>query len=467
MNILVAAGEPTAGDARLIVSIAASIVVVVALIVWAKLHPFFSLFIGSVVMALAGGIPIEKSVDSFTDGLGSTIGSTGVLIAFGATTGGFLMASGAAQRIVDTLLDKTSDRMLPWTVALIAALVGIPLFFEVGVVLLIPIVLMIAAKTRKPVMLLAIPALAGLSTLHGFVPPHPGPLAAIDQLHANLGDTLALGLLVAIPVLIISGPLLALVIVRMVPKVADLSILPDDAGGGSGSGPVGETPSRRPSFALAMLVVLLPVVLMLGHAMVEAFVGEETQKSLGFRILAFLGSPTVALGITAMIAILFLGPYVGNRTAASKTVERALASVASIVFIVGAGGGFKQTIVDTGIASLIGRHAAEAAISPLVLAWLIAVFIRLATGSATVATVTASGIAAQFATGLSPTHVALMVLAIGAGSVFLSHVNDAGFWLVKEYFSLTIGETFKSWSLMECVVSVVGLGVVLLLSLVV
>ena len=322
-------------------------------------------------------------------------------------------------------------------------------------VILIPVVLFAARRAKAPVVLLGIPALAGLSTLHAFVPPHPGPLTAIGALNANLGITLALGLIVAIPTVIISGPLFGKLAAKWVPISAPENTAEAEAP---------KSAENRPSFASAIAVILLPVVLMLASSIVDLTGQSETVWG---RALAFIGTPLVALLITTIFAMVVLG-YMQKftRDAVNGMVGQSFSSVAGIILIVAAGGGFKQTLVDSGIGDVIANSITESAMNPLIAGWLVAVLIRLATGSATVATVTASGIMVPLATGMSPTHLALLVLAIGAGSVFFSHLNDAGFWLVKEYFGMTVGQTLKTWSLMETILSVTGLGCVMLLSLV-
>ncbi|MFT4215486.1 MAG: gluconate:H+ symporter [Microbacterium sp.] len=447
---------PAAGTAQLIIAAIVSILLIIVLIIWAKMHPFFALMLGSAVMAVAANMGFENSFTAFSSGLGTTVGGVGVLIVLGAVIGRFLTESGGADEIVDTILAKTPAKRLPWAMAFAAFIIGIPLFFEVGVVLLIPIVMLVAKRAKLPVILVGIPALAGLSALHGLVPPHPGPLIAIDALGANLGLTLALGLLVAIPTVIVAGPVLARHMAQWVPIEAPEKLL----------GPAERTHTgRRPSFGAALSVVLMPVVLMLIMTTVQAVgLGENPVG----QVLVFLGTPLQALLITSLYSMWVLGLGLG-RTANEVAQETgaAFAPIASILLIVGAGGGFKQTLVNSGVGEVIGSGIAGSGMPLLLAGWLVAVAIRLATGSATVATITAAGIMAPLVGDLSQAHVALMVLAIGAGSVFLSHVNDAGFWLVKEYFGMTVTQTFKTWSLMECAVSVVGLVGVLLLGLVV
>ena len=421
---------------NLIAAAIIGIAVIVLLIAACKVHPFLSLLAGSFVMAVCAGVPFDKAFDSFTSGVGGTISNVGLLIAFGSIIGTILFKSGGADTIVDTIMAKTPLQRLPWAMALIAFIVGIPMFFEVGVVILIP-------------------ALAGLSTLHAFVPPHPGPLTAIGALNANLGITLALGLIVAIPTVIISGPLFGRLAAKWVPIAAPENEAEAEAP---------KSAENRPSFGTALSVILLPVVLMLAASIVD-LTGQNT--TAWGRVIAFLGTPLVALLITTVFAMVALG-YMQkfSRDAVNGMVGQSFGSVAGIILIVAAGGGFKQTLVDSGIGDVIANSITESAMNPLIAGWLVAVLIRLATGSATVATVTASGIMVPLAAGMSPTHLALLVLAIGAGSVFFSHLNDAGFWLVKEYFGMSVGQTLKTWSLMETILSVVGLGCVMLLSLV-
>lgn len=450
----------TASDGQLVVAALIGIALIVALIVWAKLNPFLALMIGSVVLALVAGIPLVDSFVSFTAGFGGTIGSVGVLIALGAVIGQFLVKSGAADSIVDAFLDRTAPALRPWVIAGLAMLLGIPLFFEVGIVLLIPVVMLAARRSQLPVMVLGIPALAGLSALHALVPPHPGPLIAVDALNANLGLTLALGLLVSVPVVAIAGPLSAKLMARWVPISAPTTISGQDIT------ELSSTEGPKPSVGRGLTVVLLPVVMMLSRTLVESL--QISEDSAVFTTFEFLGEPIVALLATVLLAMYFLGFGIGRtRQEVSDQVGSAFGPIAGVILIVGAGGGFKETLVDTGVADVVGQWVQDAPVSPLVAGWLVAVFIRLATGSATVATVTAAGIMTPVVSDMGSVEVALMVLAIGAGSVFFSHVNDAGFWLVKEYFGMTVPQTLKTWSVMETVLSVVALGVVLLLNLII
>jgi len=401
----------------------------------------------------------------------------------------------------------------------VAALIGLPLFFEVGVVLLVPIVVLVSIRSRINLLVIGIPALAGLSVLHGLVPPHPGPLVAIDALKADLGTTLALGLIIAIPTVILAGPVFGSIISRYVVIDTPRSVLPEHelagagaparadlapgedlvdpgtpaarsgqggshAGGSTAGGTTSGAPSsgatssaatasagttaparRRPDVVPTVLTMLLPIVLMLLRAVAEVALDPDSTLA---KVLIVAGTPVIALLAGVLVAMFTLGARVGmNRGEISASLGGALPGIAGILLIVAAGGGFKQTLIDAGVGEMVGKAAQGASLSPLVLGWLVAVGIRLATGSATVATITAAGIVAPLASTLDKPGVALLALAIGAGSLFFSHVNDAGFWLVKEYFGMTVGQTLKTWSVMETIIAVCGLVFVLLLNVVV
>ena len=479
-----------AHDTRVMIAAVVGIAIIVVLIVVFKIHAFLSLTIGALFVGLAAGIPAGAVTKSYENGVGSVLGYVGVLIALGAMVGKLLADSGGAEQVVDTLL-RGKPSVLPWKMALIATIIGIPMFFEIGLVLLVPVVVLAIRRSGMRAMLLAIPALAGLSVLHGFVPPHPGPLAAIGVLHGNVGITLALGLLVAIPAVVVAGPLFGRVAANWVPigaagaglqvaggspegEVATTSTgaAPGTGGGGptldvatqprvAGSDP-DSGPTRIPSFTATLVTVLSPVVLMLLKAASDVWMSKDAAL---YPVLQFIGDPMVALLFAVLLAMYTFGTAIGfGVPELSRKIGTSLMPIAGVMLIVGAGGGFKQVLVDSGAGTAIAKIAIAANLSALLLGWIVAVLIRLATGSATVATVTAAGIVAPLAVGESTTQIALVVLAIGAGSLFFSHVNDAGFWLVKEYFGMTVGETIKTWSVMETIISVMGLGMTLLLS---
>jgi GntP family gluconate:H+ symporter len=451
--------EPVAAGWQLIVAFIAGIAVIVVLITLVKLHPFLALIFGAISVGAVAGENLDKVLKSFSDGFGSTAAGVGILIALGAMFAKLLADSGGADEIVDTIVGHASARALPWAMAVVGAIIGLPMFFEIGVVLLMPVIYLVSRRAQLSVITVGIPALAGLSAMHGFVPPHPGPLTAISLLGADLGVTLALGIAVAIPTIVLAGPLFGSLAGRWVVAEAP------DTFTAHASGEASEIP-RRPSFGVTLFSVLLPVALMLGKALADIFIVD---KNHWFRAaFDLLGTPLVALLIAVIVGIVTLGRGAGmSRDDLMSCVEAGLPAVAGIILIVAAGGGFKQVLVDSGIGTLLADWARDVHISVIVLAWLLAVLIRLATGSATVATITASSLVLGLTDGLTGGQLSLVVLAVGAGSLFFSHVNDAGFWLVNQYFRLTVGQTIKTWSIMETILSVAGLVVVLLLDLII
>nr|WP_206442449.1 gluconate:H+ symporter [Streptomyces boncukensis] len=447
----------SAGSAQLGISVLVGIAVLVVLITRFKVHAFLALTLGSLVLGAAAAAPLDKVIASFSGGLGDTVSGVGVLIALGAILGKLLADSGGADQIVDTILARANARTMPWAMGLIAGVIGLPLFFEVGIVLLIPVVLLVARRGNFSLMRIGIPALAGLSVMHGLVPPHPGPLAAIDAVDANLGVTLAFGVLVGVPTLIVAGPLFGKLAGRWVDTEPPEGLIPQRPS---------QELDRRPGFGATLTTVLLPVVLMLAKALGDIVIDDPDNHVQ--RVLDVIGAPMIALLAAVVVAMFTLGRAAGfDRERVTRTVDQSLKPIAGILLIVGAGGGFKQTLIDIGVGDMILDFSEDWSIPTLLLAWLIAVAIRLATGSATVATISAAGLVAPLAADMGTAESALLVLAVGAGSLFFSHVNDAGFWLVKEYFGMNVGQTLKTWSVMETIISVVALLFLLLLSLVV
>ena len=458
------APHPASSEPQLILAAVVGVAVIVVLITWLRIHPFLALLLGSLVTGLVAGMPADAATASFITGFGATSGSVGILIALGAMYGKLLADSGGADRIVDTLVSRTSVRALPWVMGLVGAIIGLPMFFEIGLVLLMPVIILVTRRSKLPLMRVALPAIAGLSAMHGLVPPHPGPLVAIGALGANLGVTLAFGVLVAIPVIILAGPVFSRFAAKWVPvDVPGLFLGTEGDEGDTAAG----VERKRPSFALALISILLPVVLMLGKALADITASKSTAEWK--LILDFLGTPAIALTIAVLAGFFLLGIPAGmNRTSLQASLTSSLPPIAGILLIVGAGGGFKQVLIDTGIGQVIASFAhGSNGIGILLLAWFIAALIRVATGSATVATVTAAGIMVPLAAHLSTPMVSLLVLAIGSGSLFLSHVNDAGFWLVKEYLGLSVPQTLRSWTVLECIASVVGLAGTLVIALVI
>jgi len=458
----------TGHDTLLLVYAALAVALIVVLIIWTRMHAFLALMIGTFFMGLAAGLDPGKVVEAFEGGVGDTLGNVGIVLALGTMLGKLLADSGGADRIAVTMLGRGGHRRIPWAMALVAAIIGIPLFFEIGVVLLIPIIFTVARRVAanrstegRPAsstyLLVGIPALAGLSVLHGLVPPHPGPLIAISALKADLGTTLLYGLILAIPTVIIAGPLFAYVISQRIHPEPPKELVDQLAKQTSAD--------DAPGFGVTVGTVLLPVVLMLIRTVAELTLPSDSTFLTWAKLI---GEPIVALAIAVLVATCTFGVARGFGLARIRDLlTSALGPAASILLIIGAGGGFKQMLIDSGIGKTIATAAQDTGLSLLLLAWLVAVLIRLATGSATVATITAAGIMAPLVAADPDANRALLALAIGAGSLFFSHVNDAGFWLVKEYFGMSVGQTIKSWSVMETLISVIAIVLIFAASLIV
>lgn len=450
----------TTHDTRLVVAALVGIALIIVLIARFSVHPFLALIAGSALTGFAAGVGSQDVIGNFEDGVGSTLQEVGLLIALGAMLGRLLAESGGADQVVDTLVSRSGRRLVPWSIALVAVIVGLPMFFEIGLVLLLPVIVLVTKRSELPLMRVAVPALAGLSVLHGLIPPHPGPLIAISAVKAQIGITLAFGLLVAVPTVVLCGPLFSLLAARWVPVGT-----PASAGGveTTAERAASEEVKRPPSFGITLATVLFPVVLMLLKALADIiWNGNESNRAR--IIFDFIGEPLVAMFLAVALASITFGYAVGfDSRAISHRLGSSLAPIAGIILIVGAGGGFKQTLIGAGLGTSIGKIEQNSGLSVLVIGWLLAVAIRLATGSATVATTTAAGIIAPLGHGLSSSHLALLALAVGAGSLFLSHVNDAGFWLVSQSLRLSVGQTFKTWSVMETLLSVVAFGFISLL----
>ncbi|MDY7548365.1 gluconate:H+ symporter [Glaciimonas sp. CA11.2] len=442
-----------AHDTRLIICCVVAIGAIILLISATKLPPFLSILVGTFIAGLGAGLPPEMVAKAFSKGAGGILGEAGIIIGLGAMLGALMAVSGAADRIATTLLSKASGRALPWVMAAVAMVIGLPLFFEVGLVMMVPIIFVIARRSGQPLLKIAIPALAGMTTLHALMPPHPGPLIAVSALHADLGLTMMLGFIIAVPAVILAGPLYGIWLSRRMPIE-----LPATVGAVYSAK---ETQNKQPSFALSLLIILLPVILMLGSTLAKVAMAPESQLAL---LLKFLGEPLVALGLAVLAAVIFLGWGSGlPRERVGDLLRKSLAPIAVLLLTIGAGGGLKQTLLDAGMSTTISKAAEVAHLPYILLAWLIAVALRQATGSATVATTTTAGILAPLAMGMSATEGSLIALSIGAGSVFFCHVNDAGFWMVKEFFGLELKQTLWVWSVLQTIVSVVGLAGTLLL----
>jgi GntP family gluconate:H+ symporter len=441
----------------LLVDALAAILGLILLITRWRVHPFIALTLAAGFLGLTSGMPVALVMKSFQDGFGGVLGFVGIVLGLGTMLGKMMAESGGADRIARTLVGAFGRERVHWAMMFAAFLVGIPLFFEIGFVLLIPLVFIVARRTGVSLIRIGIPLLAGLSVVHGLVPPHPGPLLAIGVFNADIGKTIFYGLLVGLPTAMIAGPIFGKFISKYVPGEASPELLAQLA----------HEPEARelPGFGITLLTVLLPVVLMLLKTFADVALDE---KNVVRQWLDFIGHPITALLAALLLSLYTFGTARGfTSKQIMKFVDDSLAPTAAIVLIIGAGGGFKQMLVASGVGNAIGQMALHAQISPILLAWLVAGLIRIATGSATVATITGAGIVAPLATMVPGVNRELLVLATGAGSLILSHVNDAGFWLVKQYFNMSVAETFKTWTVMETLISVVAIIFIMLLSMVV
>lgn len=438
-----------------------SIVILVLLVSLFGLHPFLALLTVALILGLGCGLPFGETVSNFQTGFGDTMKYVGIIIGLGTMLGTLLVRSGGADALANALARAGKKETVGYRVFFASLIIGLPLFFEVGFVLLVPIAYALAREMKISMIRVGLPMLAGLSVAHGLVPPHPAPTLAVGSLHAEMGKTIMLAIALGIPIGFISGPFFANFAARWVPLGPPETFTAQEAERASAEA---ASAGRRPSLGAVLFCVLLPVILMMAKSVVDTNIPDKTATMRV--IFDFLGDPIMALFWAVLAALIFLGVGSGlTFRKANAAAASGLGDIAGILLIVGAGGGFKQMLIATKVAAALGAWALSAHLSPLILGWLAAVLVRLATGSATVATITAVGLMTPIADANPTVSKELLVLAIGCGSVFLSHVNDAGFWLVKEYFRMTVPETFKTWSLMETLIAVVGLGFVMLASL--
>src|SRR5450759_4566531 len=441
-------------DTRLLLYALGAVIALIVLIARFKWHPFVALIVVSLVMGVAAGMPPGDAVKSFQDGVGATLGFIAVVVALGTMLGKMMAESGAATRIATTLIDLFGVRRVHWAIMLVAFIVGIPVFFQVGFVLLIPLVFTIARRTGMSVIKIGIPLVAGLSVVHGMLPPHPAAMLAVSAYHADVGRTLLYGMVVGVPTAALAGPLYG-------SWIAPRIVLPAE-------NPLarqleGDATQETPSFGISLFTVLMPVILMLLASAAAAMLDPASSAR---STLQFLGNPIVALLLALLFSFWSLGrPRHFTRAEVMKFCNDCLAPTATILLVIGAGGGFNQVLVQSGVGRAIADLAVGSHASPLILAWVVAALIRVATGSATVAMTTAAGIVAPIAMATPGTHAELLVLATGAGSLVLSHVNDSGFWLIKEFFNMTVPQTLKTWTVAETIIGVAGLGFTILLSL--
>ncbi len=437
--------------ARLPLLAALAVVAIVFLIARVRLHAFLSITLVSLALGVGAGMPPSTAVRAFQDGVGATLGFIAIVIGLGSIFGKLLAESGAARVVATTVVSIVGARALPWVVAALGFIIGLPVFFSVGLVLLFPIVAGLAASSGRPLLTLALPLVAGLSASHGLVPPHPGPLAAIERLGADAGRTILYALLCAAPAAILGGP----VAVRLLRLGVGPEATPVPAALSEKSGP-------SPSFLTSIVTILLPVTLMLTATIADFML---TPASAATRWIDFAGSPPVAMLIATLVALRVFGTSCGFSLATIlRFVEDSLGPIASVLLIVGAGGGFGRVLEQAGVGQAIATTASGLHVPTLVAAWILAGLLRVAVGSATVAITTAASLMAPIAAADPSTNRELLVVALGAGSIVASHVNDGGFWLVKEFLGLDVGQTLRSWTVIETIISIAGLCAALLLN---
>ncbi|RYL94857.1 gluconate permease [Sporolactobacillus sp. THM7-4] len=440
-----------------IIIVALGVLVLLLLIVRFKVNTFISLIIVSALVALGLGMDISKIFTSIETGVGSQLGHLALVFGFGAMLGKLVSDAGGAHRIAITLINKFGRKKIQIAVVIASFIIGIALFFEVGLVLLIPIIFAIATELGVSILYLGIPMAAALSVTHGFLPPHPAPTAISAAYNANIGQVLIIGFIIAIPTVIVAGPVFSKLARKMLPNAFERI--------GNIKG-LGEQKTFKleetPGFAISTLTSLFPVILM---ALATIFSLTIKGNSPVKNFIEFIGSPDAAMLISLLIAVYTMGiaRKIPMKTI-MKSVETSVMQIAMMLLIIGGGGAFKQVLIDGGVGNYVAKMFAHSNMSPLLLAWLIAAILRICLGSATVAALTTAGLVAPLMTA-GAVNPALMVLATGSGSLIASHVNDAGFWMFKEYFNLSLKETFGTWTFLETIISVMGLICVLLAGL--
>jgi gluconate:H+ symporter, GntP family len=440
----------------LLMAAASAVIGLILLISVGKLNPFLSLMVVSLALAAATGMPLGTIVSSFETGTGNTLGHIAIVVGLGTMLGKMMAESGASERIAQTLIQLFGEKHIPWSMMCAGLIVGLPVFFEVGFVLLIPIAFTVARRTRTSLIMVGLPMVAGLSVVHGLVPPHPAAMLAVTIFHADVGRTILYALLVGIPSAVVAGPIYARFIAPRIVLDPHNPMAEEFA--------EHEVDRALPGFAISVATILLPVLLML----LGSWAGILTAKgSAANRILLLLGSADIALLVAVLVSFVTLGAMRGfNRATILKFCNESLAPTAGITLVIGAGGGFGRILQDSGVSQAIVAVALHAHVSVLLLGWLVAALIRLATGSATVSLATAAGILAPILAHSPGVRPELLAIATGAGSVVFSHVNDGGFWLVKEYFNMSVADTMKTWSTSETLISIIALVLVLGLSVV-
>ncbi|WP_283579221.1 gluconate:H+ symporter [Limosilactobacillus ingluviei] len=436
------------------------VALLIFMIIKLKLNTFVSLVVTAFLIALMLQIPIAKIPTTIETGIGGQLGHLAVIFGFGSMLGQLVSDSGGGYRIATTLIQRFGRRWIQVAVILASFIIGLALFFEVGLVVVLPIIFIIAREMDMPLMYLGVPMAATLNVTHAFLPPHPAPTAITDILGANLGHVLLLGIIAAIPTIIVAGPLYNYFLHKLYPKVyrknLDIAVL-----GEYKEFELDETPG----FGISVLTAMLPVIL-IAVATICSFILPKGNPVNEF--IQFVGAPDAAMLISLLFAVVTMGLMRNKKMEEiSNSMVTSVKQIAMMLLIIGGGGAFKQVLVDGGISKYVSDLFAHTSLSPIVAAWLITAILRIALGSSTVSAMTAAGLIAPMAHqfGANSSMAALMVLAVGAGSVFGGHVNDAGFWMIKEYFGLSLKENFIAWTTLTCVLAVAGLATVMVMAM--
>lgn len=455
-------------DVILLVVTACSILLLIFLIVSKlRFHPLIALLVVSIAVGLASGFDIGKLAKAIESGAGGTLGGVGLTVALGAMLGRMMADSGASDRIASVIVGGASRRSLPWLMSAAAFVIGIPMFFEVGLIILLPLIFTVAKRLElegkgggSPYVLVGVPVIAALASMHGMVPPHPGPLVAIAALKADLGRTMVYGFICAIPAIILAGPVYgAFIAPRMKVRPDDQLLAQYTAGAREGSKAAVSGPVSTP---VAFVTALLPVLVMLARTLAETLLPKS---SLVYRITQFIGDPVIAMLIGVLAALLLLGYLRGvDAERMRKSLGESLKAIAGILLIIAGGGAFAKVLVESHVGDAIVHLSSNFSLSAIALGWVIAALLSVSTGSATVGIVGASALLAPLIAADSHINASLLVVAIGSGSLFFNYANHAGFWLVKESFGMTMGETFKTITIIQSIVGLVGLAVALLLN---
>lgn len=462
----------SSSDYALLATAVGGVIFLVLLIVSKiRLHPLLALIITSIAVGLIAGMPLDKLIKSIEAGAGHTLGAVGLVVALGAMLGKILAEGGVTEGISNLIIEKTSTRMLPWAMAGAAFVIGIPMFFEVGLVVLLPLIFSVARKLEatkaikgSAYVYVGVPVIAALAAMHGMVPPHPGPLTAIASLKANIGATMLYGFIAAIPAIILAGPVYGAIVTPRLKVRPDQTLIEQFSVKAGNEAEQDARPAQTPpGLGISLLTALLPAVLMLFHAVAELTFAKDAAILI---VTDLLGDPAIAMliGVLFAASVLIWGRG-GDTEELRNSMSASVKPIANVLLIIAGGGAFQHVLTDAKVGDAIMHLSQQFSLSPLALGWSIAMLLSVSTGSATVGIVGASGLLAPLAGTDTTLNASLLALSIGCGSLFFNYANHAGFWLVKESFGMSMGEATATISVIQSIVSVVGLIMVLLMNL--